>query len=235
MPVVIGNGWGGVLLHESIGHGFEGDFVRRRTSVYSDRLGHRIGSPLCTVVDDGSVPALRGSFGVDDEGSPPARTLLVEGGILRGYLHDLLSAESLGAAATGNGRRHSFRHPPVPRQSNIFMEPGEEDPEDLIRGVGRGLLARTLGGGQVDIVNGNFVFEVTEGYLIENGKVTAPVRGATLIGTGHEVLARLEKVASDFAFDPGLGTCGKDGQSQPVGVGQPTLLVSAMTVGGTRL
>jgi len=234
-PVVIGNGWGGVLLHEAIGHGFEADFVRRGTSIYAGRMGQKVAAALCTVVDDGSIDGLRGSFRIDDEGSRPRRTVLVEKGVLAGYLHDLLSANALGMEPTGNGRRHSFRTPPIPRQSNIFMEGGDDSPEEILRAVPRGLYARTLGGEQVDIVNGNFVFQVTEGYLIEDGRVTAPVRGANLIGTGHEVLGRVTRVGSDFAFDPGIGVCGKDGQSQPVGVGQPTVLVAALTVGGTRL
>jgi len=235
LPVVIGNGWGGVLLHEAIGHAFEADFVRRGTSVYTGKLGQLVASEACTVVDDGSIPRLRGSFAVDDEGTPAARTPLIENGVLRGYLHDLLSARALGASPTGNGRRQSFRTPPIPRQSNLFMQAGEHDVEEILRSVPRGLYAKNLGGGQVDIVNGNFVFEVTEGYLIEEGQVGAPVRGANLIGSGPEVLKRIERVGADFAFDPGLGTCGKDGQSQPVGVGQPTVLVGSMTVGGTRV
>jgi TldD protein len=234
-PVVIGNGWGGVLLHEAIGHGFEADFVRRGSSNYTGRVGQRVASEICTVIDDGSIRGLRGSYGVDDEGTPSRRTTLVRNGILVGYLHDLLSADALGQAPSGNGRRQSFRTPPLPRQSNIFLEAGSEDPEEILRSVHRGLFARSLGGGQVDIVNGNFVFQVTEGYLIEEGRITAPVIGASLIGTGHDILSKVARVGADFSFDPGVGTCGKDGQRQPVGVGQPTLLVSAMTVGGTRL
>ncbi|HZE89492.1 MAG TPA: metallopeptidase TldD-related protein, partial [Verrucomicrobiae bacterium] len=235
LPVVVGNGWGGVLLHEAIGHGFEADFVRRGTSVYTGRLGLKVASSLCTVVDDATVAGRRGSYRIDDEGSAAQRTPLIEKGVLVGYLHDLVSARALGAGPTGNGRRHSFRTPPIPRQSNIFLEAGDDSAEEILRSVRRGLYARNLGGGQVDIVNGNFVFQVTEGYLIEDGRVTAPVLGASLIGVGHEALSRIARVGSDFAFDPGVGTCGKDGQSQPVGVGQPTVLVSAMTIGGTRL
>jgi TldD protein len=235
MPVVIGGGWGGVLLHEAIGHGFEADFVRRGTSAYAGRLGARIASGRCTVVDDGTIPGLRGSFEVDDEGTPARRTLLVDGGVLAGYLHDLLSAGVLGAEPTGNGRRQSFRSPPIPRQSNLLLLPGEDDPADILASVPRGLYARGLGGGMVDIVNGNFVFEVTEGYLIEEGRPTAPVRGANLIGSGLEVLANVARVGADFEFDPGIGVCGKEGQGAPVGVGQPTVLVSSLTVGGTRL
>jgi len=235
LPVVIGNGWGGVLLHEAIGHGFEADFVRRGSSIYTGRMGEKVASSLCTIVDDGSIDRLRGSFGIDDEGTASRRTLLVEKGVLRGYLHDLLSSDAMGVPPTGNGRRESFRCPPIPRQSNIFLEAGGDSPEEIIRSVPRGFYARSLGGGQVDIVNGNFVFQVTEGYLIEEGHVTAPVIGANLIGTGHEILSRVTRVGGDFEFDPGVGRCGKDGQSQPVGVGQPTVLVSAMTVGGTRL
>ena len=234
-PVVIGNGWGGVLLHEAVGHGFEADFVRRGTSIYTGRVGERVASPLCTVIDDGTIPGLRGSYRFDDEGTPSRRTMLIEKGVLTGYLHDLISADALGAAPTGNGRRHSFRTPPIPRQSNLFLEPGTDPPGEIIGSVGKGLFAKSLGGGMVDIVNGNFVFQVTEGYLIEHGRITAPVIGASLIGTGHDVLSRVTRVGSDFAFDPGVGLCGKDGQSKPVGVGQPTLLVSSMTVGGTRL
>ncbi|HXI04028.1 MAG TPA: TldD/PmbA family protein [Candidatus Saccharimonadales bacterium] len=235
MPVLIGNGWGGVLLHEAIGHGFEADFVQRGTSIFAGKLGERVASPLCTVVDDSGIAGLRGSYRVDDEGTPARRTCLIEKGILTGYLHDLLSAAALGMEPTGNGRRHSFRTPPIPRQSNLFMEAGDREPEELLGSVRRGFYAKGLGGGQVDIVSGRFVFEVTEGYLIEEGRATAPVRGANLIGSGREVLMRIEGVGSDFSFDPGTGTCGKDGQSQPVGVGQPTVLVSAMTIGGTRL
>jgi TldD protein len=235
LPVVIGNGWGGVILHEAIGHGFEADFIRRGTSLFTGRVGEKVASGRCTVVDDGSIPGKRGSFGIDDEGTASGRTELIRQGVLTGYLHDLLSADALGMDATGNGRRHSFRTPPIPRQSNLYMEAGESSFEEILRAVPRGLYAKGLGGGQVDIVNGNFVFEVTEGYLIEEGRLTAPVRGANLIGSGRDVLTRMEMVGSDFAFDPGMGTCGKDGQSQPVGVGQPTILVSALTVGGTRL
>lgn len=235
MPVVIGNGWGGVLLHEAIGHGFEADFVRRGTSIFTGKLGQTVAAPGVSVVDDPGIPGLRGSYAVDDEGSPAARTHLIQDGVLTGYLHDLISADALEMRPTGNGRRESFRSPPIPRQSNIFLEPGEESPEDILRSVKRGIYAKGIGGGQVDIVNGNFVFEVTEGYLLEDGRPTAPVRGANLIGSGTQVLTRIEKVGSDFSFDPGLGTCGKDGQGQPVGVGQPTVLVSAMTIGGTRL
>ncbi|MBI3448053.1 MAG: metalloprotease TldD [Acidobacteria bacterium] len=234
-PVVVGNGWGGVLLHEAVGHGFEADFVRRGTSVYTGRMGLKVASPLCTVVDDARVAGRRGSYRIDDEGTPSQRTPLIEKGILVGYLHDLVSARALGRAPTGNGRRHSFRTPPIPRQSNIFLEAGGDSAAEILRSVRRGLYAKNLGGGQVDIVNGNFVFQVTEGYLIEDGRVTAPVIGASLIGVGHEALSRVTRVGADFEFDPGVGTCGKDGQSQPVGVGQPTVLVSAMTVGGTRL
>jgi TldD protein len=235
MPVVMGNGWGGVLLHEAIGHGFEADFIRRGTSIFTGKMGQLVASPLCTVVDDGSIPDRRGSFGLDDEGTPPAPSLLIEKGRLTGYLHDLLSADRLGCSPTGNGRRQSFRSPPIPRQSNLFMLAGDDDFPDIFKGISRGFYAKGLGGGQVDIVNGNFVFEVTEGYLIEDGLITAPVQGANLIGSGAEVLKRIEKVGTDMELDPGLGTCGKDGQSQPVGVGQPTLKVSSLTVGGTRL
>jgi TldD protein len=235
MPVVIGNGWGGVLLHEAVGHGFEADFVRRGTSIFAGRLGEKVATPLCTVLDDPTVPGLRGSYRIDDEGTPAARTPLIEEGILTGYLHDLLSSDALRMAPTGNGRRQSFRTPPLPRQSNLFLQPGDETAEEILRSVSRGIYAKGLGGGQVDIVNGNFVFEVTEGYLIEEGRVTSPVRGANLIGSGREVLNRISRVGSDFSFDPGTGTCGKDGQSQPVGVGQPTVLVAGMTIGGTRL
>jgi TldD protein len=235
MPVVIGNGWGGVLLHEAIGHGFEADFVRRGTSIFAGKLGEQVSRHGVTVVDDPGVAGLRGSYRMDDEGTPAARTTLIEDGVLTGYLHDLISADALSARATGNGRRASFRNPPVPRQSNLFLEPGAGSPEEIISSVGRGIYAKGIGGGQVDIVNGRFVFEVTEGYLIEAGRITAPVRGANLIGSGAGVLNLIERIGSDFSFDPGTGTCGKDGQSQPVGVGQPTVLVSAMTIGGTKL
>ncbi len=234
-PVVIGNGWGGVLLHEAIGHGFEADFVRRKTSVFGGRVGEPVASSLCTIIDDGSLQGLRGSFEIDDEGVPGQPTVLVERGVLAGYLHDRLSARVLGASPTGNGRRQDYRCVPIPRQTNLYMAAGPDSAEEIIRSVSRGFYARHIGGGQVDITSGSFVFQVTEGYLIEEGRLTAPVKNANLAGVGHEVLGRVTRVAGNLEFDPGIGVCGKEGQRVPVGVGQPTVLVSSMTVGGTRL
>ncbi|HSB68701.1 MAG TPA: metalloprotease TldD [Candidatus Methylomirabilis sp.] len=234
MDVVLGHGWPGILLHEAVGHGLEGDFNRKGTSAFSGRLGERVASSLCTVVDDGTIPGRRGSLNVDDEGTPTQRTVLIENGILKGYLQDRLNARLMGMAPTGNGRRESFAHHPMPRMTNTFMLAGTTPPEEIIRSVRRGLYAVAFGGGQVDITNGKFVFSASEAYLIEDGKITRPVKGATLIGNGPDVLTRVSMVGTDLALDEGIGTCGKDGQSVPVGVGLPTILVNGMTVGGTQ-
>ena len=233
MPVVLGAGWPGILLHEAIGHGLEGDFNRRKTSAFSGLLGQRIASPGVTVVDDGTMPDRRGSLTVDDEGTPTSRTVLIEDGILREFLQDRLNARLMGMRATGNGRRQSFAHAPMPRMTNTVMLGGTHTPEEMIRSVKRGLYAVNFGGGQVDITSGKFVFSASEAYLIEDGRVTAPVKGATLIGNGPDALTRVEMVGNDMELDPGIGTCGKSGQGVPVGVGQPTLKLSALTVGGT--
>ena len=233
MTVVLGPGWPGVLLHEAIGHGFEGDFNRKGTSAFAGRMGDKVASPLCTVVDDGTLPNRRGSLSVDDEGVPGECTTLVENGVLKGYMQDKLNARLMGMRSTGNGRRESFAHLPMPRMTNTYMLPGKSDPGEIIASVPRGLYAVNFGGGQVDITNGKFVFSASEAYLIENGRITRPVKGATLIGSGPEVLTRVSMVGNDLKLDEGVGTCGKEGQSVPVGVGQPTLKIDAMTVGGT--
>lgn len=233
MEVVLGPGWPGILLHEAIGHGLEADFNRKGISAFCGRIGQRVASELCTVVDDGTIPGRRGSLNVDDEGAPTQRTVLIENGILRGYLQDRLSALVMKSTRTGNGRRESYEHIPMPRMTNTCMLAGSEDPQEIIRSVRRGLYAVYFGGGQVDITNGKFVFSASEAYLIEDGKVTAPVKGATLIGDGPTVLTRVTAVGNDLRLDPGIGTCGKDGQSVPVGVGIPTIKVSRLTVGGT--
>ena len=235
MTVVLGPGWPGILLHEAIGHGLEGDFNRKGTSAFSGRVGERVASPLCTVVDDGSLPGRRGSLTVDDEGTPTACTTLIENGILKGYMQDRLNARLMGVAPTGNGRRESYQHLPMPRMTNTYLLPGQHDPEEILRSVKSGLYARNFGGGQVDITSGKFVFSASEAYLIEDGRITRPVKGATLIGNGPDVLTRVSMVGNDLQLDTGVGTCGKDGQSVPVGVGQPTLKVDGLTVGGTRL
>lgn len=234
MPVVLGGGWPGILLHEAVGHGLEADFNRRKTSAFSQLVGHRVASEVCTVVDDGTLPFRRGSLNVDDEGTPTSRTVLIEKGILRGYLTDKLNARLMGIPLTGNGRRESFQCIPLPRMTNTFMLAGESDPQDIIRSVKKGLYAVSFGGGQVDITNGKFVFSASEAYLIENGQITKPVKSATLIGNGPEVLTKVSMVGSDLKLDEGIGTCGKDGQSVPVGVGLPTIRVDEITVGGTR-
>jgi TldD protein len=234
MDVVLGPGWPGILLHEAIGHGLEGDFNRKQTSAFSGRIGQRVASELCTVVDDGTIPSRRGSINVDDEGTPTQRTVLIENGILQGYLQDRLNASLMSMTVTGNGRRESYAHIPMPRMTNTFMLAGESEPEDILRSVKKGLYAVSFGGGQVDITNGKFVFSASEAYLIEDGKLTDPVKGATLIGNGPDVLNRVSMVGSDLKLDEGVGTCGKDGQSVPVGVGLPTIKVDALTVGGTR-
>jgi TldD protein len=234
MDVVLGSGWPGILLHEAIGHGLEGDFNRKGTSAFSGRIGERIASEACTVVDDGTIPWRRGSLNVDDEGTPTSRTVLVENGILCGYLQDRLNARLMGMAPTGNGRRQSYAHMPMPRMTNTFMLNGESTPEEIISSVASGLYAVSFGGGQVDITNGKFVFSANEAYLIEDGKVTRPVKGASLIGNGPDVLTRINMVGNDFALDTGVGTCGKNGQAVPVGVGMPTIRMNAVTVGGTQ-
>ncbi|WP_018718617.1 metalloprotease TldD [Arhodomonas aquaeolei] len=234
MPVVLGPGWPGVLLHEAVGHGLEGDFNRKGTSAFAGRRGERVASPLCTVVDDGTMPGRRGSLNVDDEGNPTGYNVLIERGILKGYMQDSLNARLMGEAPTGNGRRESYAHLPMPRMTNTYMLAGPHDPGEIVASVDRGLYAVNFGGGQVDITSGKFVFSASEAYLIENGRVTRPVKGATLIGNGPDVLTRVSMVGNDLALDGGIGTCGKDGQSVPVGVGQPTLKVDALTVGGTQ-
>ncbi len=233
MEVVLGPGWPGILLHEAVGHGLEADFNRKGISAFSGRIGQRVASELCTVVDDGTIPGRRGSLNVDDEGNLTQQTVLIERGILRGYLQDRLSSHLTRAPNTGNGRRESYEHIPMPRMTNTYMLAGNEDPQEIIASVKRGLYAVYFGGGQVDITNGKFVFSASEAYLIEEGKVTAPVKGATLIGDGPTVLTRVTAVGNDLELDPGIGTCGKDGQSVPVGVGIPTIKVSRLTVGGT--
>ncbi|HHC72538.1 MAG TPA: metalloprotease TldD [Thiotrichales bacterium] len=234
MTVVLGPGWPGVLLHEAVGHGLEGDFNRKGTSAFSGRIGERVASELCTVVDDGTLPGRRGSLNIDDEGTPTGFTTLIEKGVLKGYMQDRLNARLMGTASTGNGRRESFAHLPMPRMTNTYMLPGEHPPEEIIASVERGLYAVNFGGGQVDITSGKFVFSASEAYLIEKGRITRPVKGATLIGNGPEVLTRVTMVGDDLRLDRGVGVCGKEGQSVPVGVGQPTLRVEELTVGGTR-
>lgn len=233
MPVVLGPGWPGVLLHEAIGHGLEGDFNRKGSSAFSGRIGERVAAPGVTVVDDGTLEGRRGSLSVDDEGNTTQCNTLIEDGVLIGYMQDKLNARLMGVPATGNGRRESFAHLPMPRMTNTYMLAGERDPAEIIASVERGLYAVNFGGGQVDITNGKFVFSASEAYLIENGKVTRPVKGATLIGSGPDVLTRVSMIGNDLALDEGVGVCGKDGQSIPVGVGQPTLKVDSLTVGGT--
>jgi TldD protein len=233
MTVVLGPGWPGVLLHEAIGHGLEGDFNRKGTSAFSNRIGERVASEHCTVVDDGTISARRGSLNVDDEGTPTTCTTLIENGILKGYLQDKLNARLMGTRSTGNGRRESFAHMTLPRMTNTYMRPGPHDPKEIIASVDKGIYAVNFGGGQVDITSGKFVFSAAEAYLIENGRVGAPIKGATLIGNGPDVLTRVSMVGNDLKLDDGIGTCGKEGQSVPVGVGQPTLRIDNLTVGGT--
>jgi TldD protein len=235
MTVVLGPGWPGILLHEAIGHGLEGDFNRKGTSSFSGRVGERVASSLCTVVDDGTLPGRRGSLSIDDEGTPTENTVLIENGILKGYMQDKLNARLMGVKPTGNGRRESYAHLPMPRMTNTYMLPGNSDPDEIIQSVQKGIYARNFGGGQVDITSGKFVFSASEAYLIENGKITRPVKGATLIGNGPDVLTKVSMVGNDMQLDSGVGTCGKEGQSVPVGVGQPTLKIDSMTVGGTSL
>ena len=235
MTVVLGSGWPGILLHEAIGHGLEGDFNRKGTSAFSGRVGERVASDLCTVVDDGTLHGRRGSLTIDDEGTPTEQTILIENGILKGYMQDKLNARLMGVKPTGNGRRESYAHLPMPRMTNTYMLAGQHNPEDIIKSVKKGLYAKNFAGGQVDITSGKFVFSASEAYLIENGKITRPVKGATLIGNGPDVLTKVSMVGSDLALDSGVGTCGKEGQSVPVGVGQPTLKIDGLTVGGTSI
>ncbi len=234
MPVVLGAGWPGVLLHEAVGHGLEGDFNRKGTSTYAGRMGQRVASPGVTIVDDGTLPGRRGSLNVDDEGTPTQCNTLIEDGVLVGLMQDTLNARLMGVAPTGNGRRESFAHLTMPRMTNTYMLAGPHDPEEMIRSVKKGLYAVNFGGGQVDITSGKYVFSATEAYLIEDGKITAPVKGATLIGNGPETMQKVKMIGHDLALDEGVGVCGKDGQSVPVGVGQPSLLIEGITVGGTK-
>jgi TldD protein len=233
MQVVVGPGWPGVLLHEAVGHGLEGDFNRKGTSAFSGRIGERVAAPGVTVVDDGAMGQRRGSLTIDDEGTPTRRTVLIEDGILKGYMQDRLNARLMGMEPTGNGRRESFGHAPMPRMTNTFMLPGKDDPDELVSRVKDGIYAKSFGGGQVDITSGKFVFSCTEAYRIRGGKIAEPVKGATLIGDGPTVLTRVKGISNDLALDEGVGICGKAGQSIPAGVGQPTLLVDGLTVGGT--
>lgn len=233
MPVVLGPGWPGVLLHEAVGHGLEGDFNRKGTSAFSNRIGEQVASPLCTVVDDGTIKDRRGSLSVDDEGVAAQNTVLIENGILKGYMQDKMNARLMGTQSTSNGRRESFAHLPMPRMTNTYMLAGESDPGEIISSVDKGLYAVNFGGGQVDITSGRFVFSLSEAYLIENGRIGAPVKGATLVGSGPEVMGKISMVGNDLALDQGVGVCGKEGQSVPVGVGQPSLKIDEITVGGT--
>jgi TldD protein len=235
MTVVLGPGWPGILLHEAVGHGLEGDFNRKQTSAFAGRMGQRVASELVTVIDDGTMANRRGSLNVDDEGVPTRRNVLIENGVLVGYLQDRLNARLMGSEPTGNGRRESYAHHPMPRMTNTFMLAGADDPAEILRSVPRGLYAVNFGGGQVDITSGKFVFSASEAYLIEDGEITRPVKGATLIGNGPDALTRVSRVGNDLKMDEGVGTCGKDGQSVPVGVGLPTIRIDGMTVGGTQV
>ena len=234
MPVVLGSGWPGVLLHEAVGHGLEGDFNRKGSSNYSGKLGETVASELCTIVDDGTLAGRRGSLNIDDEGVAAGYNVLIENGVLKSYMQDKLNARLMGVEPTGNGRRESYAHLPMPRMTNTYMLPGESTPEDIIASVDKGIYASNFAGGQVDITSGKFVFSASEAYLIENGKITKPVKGATLIGNGPDAMSKVSMVGNDLALDKGVGVCGKDGQSVPVGVGQPTLKLEGMTVGGTN-
>lgn len=233
MTVVLGSGWPGILLHEAVGHGLEGDFNRKGSSAFSGRVGQRVAAKGVTVIDDGTIADRRGSLNIDDEGNTTQRTVLIEDGILKGYMQDSLNARLMGVAPTGNGRRESFAHLPLPRMTNTMMLAGEHDPQEIIKSVKKGIYAANFGGGQVDITSGKFVFSMSEAYLIEDGKVTRPIKGATLIGNGPDAMTRISMIGNDLQLDPGVGTCGKDGQSVPVGVGQPTLRIDGLTVGGT--
>jgi TldD protein len=234
MTVVLGPGWPGILLHEAIGHGLEGDFNRKGSSAFSGRIGEKVASSLCTVVDDGTLQNRRGSLSVDDEGVQSQCTTLIENGVLKGYMQDKMNARLMGHAATGNGRRESYAHLPMPRMTNTYMLAGKSDPGEILASVENGLYAVNFAGGQVDITSGKFVFSASEAYLIKNGKITTPVKGATLIGNGPDVLTKVSMVGNDLELDSGVGTCGKEGQSVPVGVGQPTLKIDGLTVGGTH-
>ena len=233
MPVVLGPGWPGILLHEAIGHGLEGDFNRKGTSAFAGLMGQRIAAKGITVVDDGTIPDRRGSLSIDDEGTPSNCTTLIEDGVLVGFMQDRLNARLMGVKPTGNGRRQSYAHAPMPRMTNTYMLSGDRHPDEILKSIKKGLFAKSFGGGQVDITSGKFVFSCTEAYLIEDGKITTPVKGATLIGSGADALTRISMVGNDMALDPGIGTCGKQGQGVPVGVGQPTLRIDRLTVGGT--
>ncbi|NQV83436.1 MAG: metalloprotease TldD [Rhodospirillales bacterium] len=235
MPVVLGPGWPGILLHEAIGHGLEGDFNRKKTSAFAGLLGERVAAPGVTVIDDGTMEDRRGSLTIDDEGTPSQRTVLIEDGILKSYMQDRMNARLMGAPCTGNGRRESYAHAPIPRMTNTYMLAGDHDPEEILKSAGNGIYAVSFGGGQVDITSGKFVFSCTEAYRIENGKKGAPVKGATLIGNGPDVLTRVSMIGNDMELDTGIGTCGKDGQGVPVGVGQPTIKIDDLTVGGTEV
>ena len=235
VPVVLGPGWPGILLHEAIGHGLEGDFNRKKTSAFAGLMGERVAAPGVTVIDDGVMDDRRGSLTIDDEGTPTERTVLIEDGILKGYMQDRMNARLMGGLSTGNGRRESYAYAPIPRMTNTYMLAGDHDPDEILKSVKKGLYAVSFGGGQVDITSGKFVFSCTEAYLIENGKKGPPVKGATLIGNGPDVLTRVSMIGNDMALDPGIGTCGKDGQGVPVGVGQPTLKIDNLTVGGTAV
>ncbi|MBT7146233.1 MAG: metalloprotease TldD, partial [Rhodospirillales bacterium] len=235
VPVVLGAGWPGILLHEAIGHGLEGDFNRKETSAFAGLMGKRIASPGVTVIDDGTMNDRRGSLSIDDEGTPTQSTTLIEDGILTGYLHDRMNARLMGTKSTGNGRRQSYAHSPIPRMTNTIMLGGEENPDDIIASVDKGIYAVSFGGGQVDITSGKFVFSCTEAYELEGGKIGRPLKGATLIGNGPDVLTKVSRIGNNMELDPGIGTCGKDGQGVPVGVGQPTMLIDELTVGGTAV
>ena len=234
MPVVLGPGWPGVLLHEAVGHGLEGDFNRKKTSLFSSMMGERVASKGVTVIDDGTFQDRRGSISIDDEGTPSAENVLIEDGILKGYMQDRMNARLMGVAATGNGRREDYGSQPMPRMTNTFMRAGDKDPAEIIASVDKGLYAVNFSGGQVDITSGKFVFSASEAYMIENGKITHPVKGATLIGNGPDVMQKVKMIGNDLQMDNGIGTCGKAGQSVPVGIGQPTLLIDPLTVGGTE-
>ncbi|MDB2415131.1 metalloprotease TldD [Rickettsiales bacterium] len=234
MQVILGNGWPGILLHEAIGHGLEGDFNRKKTSAFSELMGKRVATKGVTVIDDGTIADRRGSITVDDEGTPSQKTVLIEDGILTGYMNDRLNGRLMGSGSTGNGRRESYASQPIPRMTNTYMLSGNNDPEDIIKSVKNGIYAVSFGGGQVDITSGKFVFSASEAYMVEDGKITAPVKGATLVGNGPDVLTKIKMIGNDMALDPGIGTCGKAGQGVPVGVGQPTMLIEGLTVGGTE-
>jgi TldD protein len=235
LPVVLGSGWPGILLHEAIGHGLEGDFNRKKTSAFSGLMGERIAKPGVNVIDDGTLGNRRGSITIDDEGTPGQRTSLIEDGILTGYLHDRLNARLMGTRSTGNGRRQSYSHSPIPRMTNTIMLNGDHEHDEIIESVDKGIYAVTFGGGQVDITSGKFVFSCTEAYEIEGGKIGRPLKGATLIGNGPDVLTKVSMIGNNMALDPGIGTCGKDGQGVPVGVGQPSMLIDELTIGGTAV